>query len=99
MTLANDVDHEGDLKLSWRYVKGDREHTIMAQQMEIDDKGTRSFRQWNPERLDVKWGEDNGSYTEDDAKSEGMSGYYCCLISGCIEKLFKMGFQETINVM
>lgn len=52
--------------------------------------------------MNIPWGEDNGSYTELESKEDGeiSHGYfYCCLISGCIEKLFKKGFQEVINVM
>lgn len=66
--------------------------------MKIDDKGTTSFRQWNPEKIDTPWDEDNGSYTEADAKEdEGPGGcYYIC---GCVAKCFKYGFQEVVNVM
>lgn len=64
------------------------------------DKGETSFRQWNPERLDVPWGEDNSSYPEEDfKKDEGAALCFCFQISTCIEKLFKYSFQEVINVM
>lgn len=58
------------------------------------DKDTTSFRQWNPERLDVPWGEDNGSSTE---SSDFCLSSPCCLISSCVSKFFKAVFQEVIH--
>lgn len=67
--------------------------------MKIDDKDT-SFRQWNPEKVNVPWGEDNGSYTEADDKGDSAAcGSCCCFIPGLIEKIFKHSFQEVVNVM
>lgn len=59
MTGASDLDIPGDYRISWRTISANKEFTIMGQQMKIDDKGTTSFRQWNPEKVNVPWGEDN----------------------------------------
>jgi len=90
MNHSSDLDIPGDFKLSWRFISANKEYTVMSQQMKIDDKGTTSFRQWNPQKVNIPWGEDNGSYTDAESKEdEGFGGYYCCMISGCVEKLFK----------
>lgn len=60
--------------------------------MKVEDKGT-SFRQWNPEKIDVPWGEDNGSPVDDSA----LGGCCCCMISGCVNKCFQAVFQEVIH--
>lgn len=70
MNHSSDLDIPGDFKLSWRTISANKEFTIMSQQMKIDDKGTTSFRQWNPEKVNIPWGEDNGSYTEVEAKDD-----------------------------
>lgn len=59
--------------------------------MKVEGKGITSFRQWNPERLDVPWGRDNGSDTE--------VSQSCCAPCRCVEKCFKTVFQEVIHEM
>lgn len=58
------------------------------------DKDTTSFRQWNPERLDVPWGEDNGSTGDTDGFCMSSP---CCMISSCVSCFFKAVFQEVIH--
>lgn len=65
MGHSTDVDTVGDYMIQWKYIPADKEYTIMAQQMKVDEDKT-SLRQWNPERLDVPWGEDNGNIISDD---------------------------------
>lgn len=97
MNHSSDLDIPGDMKIHWRYINANKEFTIMGQQMKIDDKGTTSFRQWNPDKLNVPWGEDNGKNIEVEGKED--QGAVSSFISGCIEKLFKNSFQEIVNVM
>lgn len=58
------------------------------------DQDTTSFRQWNPEKLDVEWGGDNSSSTE---TTDCCLSSPCCLISSCVAKCFKAVFQEVIH--
>ena len=81
-------DQIGDIKIHWEYLPC-APITIMAQQME-DDKSQVSFRQWNPEKRDALWTEDNGSST----RTTCPIACICCFI---IEKLFKVAFQETVD--
>ena len=55
-----------------------------------------TLRQWNPERLDVPWGEANGS---DEDSTDCCPGCYCCCICSCIQKIFLTVFQEVIHVV
>lgn len=71
----------------------------MAQQMETDDKGTEtSFRQWNPQKLTVPWGQDNSSTDAEDQEQERSTCYYCSIFA-LVERFFKINFPEVINVM
>lgn len=54
--------------------------------------GAITFRQWNPNREDVAWGEDNGSSTD----AACPMTCFCCFI---VEKIFKAVFQEVIDVL
>jgi hypothetical protein len=63
---------------------------VMAQQMQ-DDKGRFTFRQWNPERTDVPWGEDNGSETD----AHCPMACVCCFV---VEWCFKNAFQDVIDL-
>ena len=78
----------GDIQIHWEYLPCDP-ITIMAQQME-DDKSQVSFRQWNPEKREALWSEDNGS----SSRTSCPVACICCFI---IEKLFKVAFQETVD--
>lgn len=89
MNHSSHNDEVGDYKISWTYIPADTDYTIMAQQMSVDfgEKKFTSFRQWNPDRLDVPWGEDNGSPV-DDIKG----GCYCCMICSCVATCFEAIF-------
>lgn len=54
--------------------------------------GNYTFRQWNPEKEQVGFGEDNGSSTE-------ASCPVTCICCWAVEKVFKTIFQETIDVL
>ena len=88
MNHADDYDKVGDYKISWTYIPANEEYTIMAQQMYInnDDLNKRytSLRQWNPNRIDVPWGEDNGSPV-DEVK---VGACYCLFICSCVASCF-----------
>ena len=49
-----------------------------------------TFRQWNPEKKEVSWGEPNGSSTE-------TSCPMYCITCYLVEWLFKTVSQETID--
>jgi hypothetical protein len=51
-----------------------------------------TFRQWNPEKENVAWAEDNGSSTD-------ASCPVCCICCWGVEKIFKSVFQEVIDVI
>lgn len=78
----------GDIKISWKYVPCEA-ITIMAQQMENDSQEL-TFRQWNPSKPNVPFGEDNGSSTDATCPVTCI----CCFL---IEKCFKAVFQEVID--
>ena len=56
-----------------------------------DDKGTFTFRQWNPEKINVSWDENNDSNT--DATCPIMP----CCCCWAVEKLFKTYSMEVMN--
>lgn len=78
------------MRIKWEYAPCDHVD-ILAQQME-NSVGVYSFRQWNPEKADVAWGEDNGSSTD-------AACPVTCVCCWAVEKVFKSVFQETIDVM
>jgi len=53
--------------------------------MEESKDGPVSFRQWNPEKPTVEWGEDNGSSTD-------TSCPVICICCWGVEKIFKSVF-------
>ena len=52
----------GDMRVKFDFVECGPLNVI-SQQMQ-DDKGRFTFRQWNPERINVPWGEENDSETD-----------------------------------
>ena len=78
------------MRIKWEYAPCDTVN-VVAQQME-NSLGVNTFRQWNPEREDVAYGEDNGSSTETSCPVTCI----CCFL---VEKIFKAVFQETIDVL
>ena len=78
------------MRIKWHYAPCDTVNVI-AQQME-NSVGVNTFRQWNPDREDVAYGEDNGSSTE-------ASCPITCICCFLVEKIFKAVFQETVDVL
>ena len=80
----------GDIRISWTMVPSEKETTVMAQQIN-NIQGNTTFRQWNPLRKDVPFGQDNGSSTE--SECAGCASFCCCgFICVIIEKCFKSFF-------
>ena len=73
----------GDVRLRWHYVPN-QDVTVIAQQVQ-NDEGTFTFRQWNPEMINARIGEDNDS----DKNATCPITCFCCW---AVEKCFKSVF-------
>ena len=78
----------GDIRISWEFVPCEN-ITIMAQQMENEEREF-TFRQWNPNRQNVPWGEENGSSVDPSCPT-------ACICCFCVEMCFKGIFQEVVD--
>jgi len=87
MSMGSQV---GDMRIMWEYAPCAWTN-VVAQQME-NSVGVSTFRQWNPNKEDVAWGEENGSSTD-------TSCPLFCTCCWIVEKIFKAVFQETIDVL
>jgi hypothetical protein len=78
----------GDTRVKWSYIPN-QQVTVVAQQMQ-NDQGAYTFRQWNPDKTEVAWGENNDSNTDATCPVTCI----CCWI---VEKLFKTLAMEVMN--
>jgi hypothetical protein len=78
----------GDIRVKWQMVVCS-DVSFISQQMK-DKEGEFTFRNWNPDKEDVEWGEST------DQDIEVSCPFYClpCFITECF---FKAAFQETID--
>lgn len=83
-----DVAELGDIRVKWEMVECS-DVTFVSQQMQ-DGEGEYTFRNWNPEKEDVAWGESTAQDVDI------ACPWYClpCFITECC---FKVAFQETID--
>ena len=77
----------GDIRVKWEMVEC-QNVTFISQQMNNGEQFT--FRNWNPEKEDVEWGES----TDQDIEVSCPMWCLPCFITECC---FKAAFQETID--
>ena len=78
----------GQIRIKWEYVPCENVSLIAQQVQNLE--GVQTFRPYNPERVHVPFGEDNGS-------PEDATCPITCLCCWIIEKCFKSVFQESVN--
>lgn len=78
----------GDIRVKWQMVVCS-DVTFISQQMQ-NGEGEFTFRNWNPDKEDVPWGESTAQDVD-----VSCPGY--CLPCFIVECLFKAVFQETID--
>ena len=80
------------MRIHWQIVNCSQIN-VVAQQIENTNKdGAVTFRQWNPEKENVAWGEDNDGDTD-------ATCPITCICCWAVEKIFKSVFQEVVDVL
>ena len=65
--------------------------SIVAQQVQSNE-GTRTFRKWNPKKINVPYGQET-SADADETCADGV----CCLICKCVNCFMNAAFEEVID--
>lgn len=80
------------MRINWKVVNC-CQINVVAQQIENNEKdGALTFRQWNPEKETVAWGEDNSGDSD-------PSCPITCICCWAVEFIFKSVFQEVVDVL
>lgn len=83
-------EHIGQMRVSFEYAKCGVT-TLIAQQVQDNDE-VFTFRKWNPDKLEVPYGEDTSA--EDDTT---CSNPICCYICLCVNCCFNAMFEEVVD--
>lgn len=83
-------EHVGQMRVSFEHEKCGFT-TVIAQQMQDNDE-IFTFRKWNPDKLNVPYGESTSA--DGDATCTNPC---CCYICLCVNCLFDTMFEETVD--